>query len=67
MTKKQAKAIILRGAAAELHNHIANGSGWLFHNAENEPYTKTEQKKITAALEELCDDLRRRAEKLGAP
>lgn len=65
-TARTAKIAVLKRAAAELHSHIANGSEWLVGGAGGleEELSPTDQKRMVKALENLVEDMEKRAARL---
>lgn len=59
MNKREAKRIVLRYAAASLRTEVANGSVWIGDSDDDEDIAKIED-----AIEEVAEELDRRAERL---
>lgn len=74
MNKRQARAYVLRVLAAETRHHVGNGSEWIerplgadgFTVGDDGEFTPADRERIEAAVEDIADELERRAKRLGA-
>lgn len=64
MTAREAKRYVLDRLADEIQHHVANGSEWLFLDVEGEAFDDRTQRHLVRALDEVADELDRRARRL---
>jgi hypothetical protein len=64
ITRAYARLLVARVAVSELRHHVDNGSEWLWHDLDGSEFSGTEHLKMRRELEDLCDMLERRAERI---
>jgi len=64
ITRARARLLVAQAAVSELRHHVDNGSEWLWHDLDGSEFSQTEHLKLRRELEDLCDALERRAERI---